>query len=180
MRSLFHIIPNAFDERAIEAIFALAAASPAQDGTVFSTAKEAASIRSSTISWLSDKHLKATLWAHVEAANQAYFNVDVTDQADLQFTSYHASAGGHYDWHHDVHFASQEAVDRKLSLTIQLSDEASYEGGDFEFEEVKTSANLKAKGSLLIFPSYVRHRVRPVTKGTRHSLVAWFMGPRWR
>ena len=82
--------------------------------------------------------------------------------------------------HHDVHFSSQEMFDRKLSLTVQLSDGDSYEGGRFEFDEVKTTADFTPKGSILVFPSYLAHKVHPVTSGRREALVAWFFGPRWR
>ena len=51
---------------------------------------------------------------------------------------------------------------------------------DFEFDEINTNADFKKKGTLLIFPSYLRHRVLPVTSGVRRSLVAWFWGPKWK
>ena len=66
---------------------------------------------------------------------------------------------------------------RKLSVSIQLSDPASYEGGDLEINMgsfSKTAA--RDKGALIIFPSYALHRVHPVTSGERHSLVAWIVG----
>ena len=59
-------------------------------------------------------------------------------------------------------------------------DTSEYEGGDFEFDEVKTTADFRSKGTVLVFPSYLRHRVLPVTSGIRRSLVAWFVGPRWK
>ncbi|MGB0647256.1 MAG: 2OG-Fe(II) oxygenase, partial [Bradymonadia bacterium] len=71
-------------------------------------------------------------------------------------------------------------VDRKLSVTVQLDDEGVYSGGELEFEELQTSANLRARGTVLVFPSYLRHRVTPVTNGVRRALVAWFYGPEWR
>ena len=184
MRSLFHHIPNALDDAAIASIMALAAGEAAQDGTIFSTAQNASTIRKSTIKWLTDEALTQQLFSFVTQANDASFGVEVTDHADIQFTRYDGAVGaqsqGHYDWHHDVHFASQDDLDRKISLSVQLSDEDDYEGGDLEFEEVITSANFRAKGTMVLFPSYLRHRITPVRRGTRYSLVAWFMGPRWR
>lgn len=180
MRSLYHLIDQAFDEDEIAHIISIAAQSPKQAGTVFSTSDSAQTIRISTISWLNDKTLKDKLWHFVQLANNSSFDVEVSAHADMQFTCYEARDGGHYDWHHDVNWASQDDMDRKISLTIQLSCPDSYEGGDFEFEEIKSSANFRGKGSLLLFPSYLSHRVTPVTKGTRLSLVAWFCGPRWR
>ena len=111
---------------------------------------------------------------------KAAFNIDVDNQAEMQFTEYHAAQRGHYDWHQDVHWNGQAAADRKISITVQLSDGDDYEGGDFEFDDVKTNADFRSKGTVLVFPSYLRHRVLPVTSGTRRSLVAWFFGPRWK
>ena len=180
MRELFHLFPNAFNDDEIAAIITLADQSPAQDGTVFSTAEGAETIRKSKIRWLRDAALQERLWGYVQTANEASFGVDVTNQADMQFTSYEAAEGGHYDWHHDVHWSAQEGQDRKISMTIQLTDSQDYEGGAFEFEEVKTTADFRGKGTVLLFPSYLRHKVHPVTAGTRQSLVAWFFGNRWR
>ena len=81
--------------------------------------------------------------------------------------------------HHDVQWNGQSAFDRKLSVTVQLSDGDEYEGGDVEFDEVKTNADFRSKGTVLIFPSYLRHRIHPITSGTRRALVAWFFGPSW-
>ena len=86
----------------------------------------------------------------------------------------------HYDWHHDVQWHGQSQHDRKLSMTIQLTESDAYQGGDFEFEEVHTNADFRSEGTVLIFPSYLRHRITPVTQGERKALVAWFYGPRWR
>ena len=180
MRQLFDVIPHAFDEAEIAEIFALADKSALQDGTVFSTADNAETLRKSQISWLSSRWLKERLWAHVQRVNDVSFGLDVTDQADMQFTCYDARYQGHYDWHHDVHWSSQDDRDRKLSVTVQLSDSQSYQGGAFEFDEVKTTANFSEKGSVLVFPSYLSHKVHAVTAGQRRSLVAWFFGPRWR
>lgn len=180
MRELFHLIPDAFDTAEIADIIAQADNAAVHDGTVFSTATGAETLRSSQIRWLADSRLQDKLWGYVQYANQHSFDIDVVNQADLQFTSYDSASQGHYDWHQDVHWASQDSQDRKISVTLQLSHPDSYEGGDFEFDEVKTSADFRAKGSLILFPSYLRHKVHPVTAGTRLSLVAWFFGARWR
>ena len=79
-----------------------------------------------------------------------------------------------------VHIISSRR-DRKLSVTVQLSDPSEYEGGGFEFLECPNpDESSRKKGTVLVFPSYLKHRVLPVTKGTRKSLVAWFEGPRWK
>ena len=180
MRELFHLIPNAFSDDEIAALITMVEQSPAQDGTVFSTAENAETIRKSTIRWVRDEALQNRLWDYVQTANKASFGVDVTNQCDMQFTIYDSANSGHYDWHHDVHWNGQDSQDRKISLTIQLTDPKNYEGGGFEFEEVKTSADFTGKGTIVLFPSYLRHKVHRVTSGTRHSLVAWFFGARWQ
>ncbi|MCZ6763026.1 MAG: 2OG-Fe(II) oxygenase [Gammaproteobacteria bacterium] len=86
--------------------------------------------------------------------------------------------GGHYDWHLDLGPGTYSS--RKLSLTVQLSDPADYEGGELEFLSATDELAPRSRGSLIAFPSYLAHRVRPVTKGTRLSLVSWIGGPPFR
>ena len=69
---------------------------------------------------------------------------------------------------------------RKLSMSVMLN--SNFEGGEFEFvtynKEVGTITSIEATaGSIIVFPSSMEHRVAPVTKGTRYSLVCWFVGP---
>ena len=83
---------------------------------------------------------------------------------------------------HDVDFKNSQPYHRKLSLTLQLSDPKDYTGGEFEFEseiEPLPPQHTK-KGTVLVFPSFYKHQVKPVTSGTRHSLVTWVEGPHWR
>jgi len=70
---------------------------------------------------------------------------------------------------------------RKLSLIVQLSDEKSYEGGTFEIKSVTgepldVPENALSRGSVIVFPSYLEHRIAPVISGVRHSLVGWYHG----
>ena len=65
-------------------------------------------------------------------------------------------------------------------MSIQLSDGDDYEGGDFEMRGSTTPEGQRDRGSVIIFPSYLVHRVTPVSAGTRRSLVTWIEGPRWR
>ena len=108
-----------------------------------------------------------------------------------QFTKYKKDQ--FYDWHCDSWDKTYDTPDdlnkhgkiRKLSVTISLSDETEYEGGDFEFDfrKSKEGSNIphickeiRPKGSIVVFPSFVWHRVKPVISGTRHSLVIWNLG----
>lgn len=180
MRDLYHLYPAALDQKHCEDIIAAAEQQPAHDGKIFSTADDMQSLRSSRIRWMIAPWIQEMLWGYVEQANRQSFGVTVDNKAEIQFTEYHAAKGGHYGWHHDVQWSAQDDYDRKLSVTVQLSDRSDYDGGGFEFDEVTTNADFTAIGSILVFPSYLRHRVLPVTSGVRRSLVAWFSGPRWQ
>ncbi len=84
----------------------------------------------------------------------------------------------------DVNWDDGRQVHRKLSFVCQLTDPEEYEGGEFEMQPLYLGApdpkQLKTQGTAIIFPSLVMHKVNPITKGTRHSLVAWIEGPKWR
>ena len=93
--------------------------------------------------------------------------------------TYDASVEGHYHWHFDGNAAGKPA--RKLSITFQMTDGTAYEGGDLEFN--RTGEPTKApreRGTFIMFPSYILHRVTPVTRGTRQALVGWCVGPPFR
>lgn len=95
----------------------------------------------------------------------------------FQFTRYDAP-GGKYDQHID---RGLNTWTRKLSFCLQLSDPKDYEGGDLEMYFGKDpTLPKKEQGYATVFPSYVLHRVTPVTKGTRYSLVAWITGPSFK
>ena len=180
MREMYQAWPSSLTPEQIEKITALALRQPAEKATVFSSADVMQGIRSCTVRWLDDEWLKSLLWQYVEQANDKGFGVAIERRAEMQFTEYIAEEGAGYGWHHDVQWNGQSAYDRKLSITVQLSAADEYEGGDFEFDEVKTTADFRSKGTVLVFPSYLRHRIHPITWGTRRALVAWFFGPRWK
>jgi PKHD-type hydroxylase len=91
----------------------------------------------------------------------------------LQFTEYQAP-DGHYAYHMDK---VPHGTIRKLSIVVQLTDEDSYAGGDFEILDGTYPEKLpRTRGMLLMFPSYTMHKVNPVTDGIRNSLVGWISG----
>jgi PKHD-type hydroxylase len=102
---------------------------------------------------------------------------------DIQYTKYFGEDEGFYNWHIDTFFADNtRAYDRKLSLIIQLSDSDEYEGGDFKLDaqcEAPDPIELRKKGTVFVFPSYINHMVEPVTSGERKSIVSWIEGPRF-
>jgi len=118
-------------------------------------------------------------------ANRNAFGFDVSLFHEIQFTEYAAKDKGTYGWHHDTTWVSNRLMRRKLSLTIQLTDPAEYEGGRFEFNskvcgECPQPEKILPRGTVIIFPSFLEHRVTPVTKGVRNSLVSWMEGPYFR
>ena len=179
MRELYQVWSSSLSSEDIGRITAMALGQPMERATIFSSAESMQGIRSCTVRWLEDEWLQSLLWSYVQQANNSGFHVAVDPRAEMQFIEYTAEQGAHYGWHHDVHWNGQSDFDRKLSVTVQLSGAEDYEGGDFEFDEVKTNADFRSKGTVLVFPSYLRHRIHPITSGTRHALVAWFFGPRW-
>ncbi len=119
------------------------------------------------------------IWDLAQDANRRGFGVDISGvEGNIQLARYDGSDEGFYDWHTD--FAGYRPL-RKISISIQLSGPQDYDGGDLElFFNNRPQSLEKARGTLLAFPSFVLHRVAPVTRGTRWSLVAWILGQRWR
>ena len=179
MRELFQVWQNTISKEKISKILNIANKTPLSNASIFSSYGPMQNIRRSKICWLSDKWIKMLLWEYFLKANKA-FQIDIKNNSEMQFIEYRHNDKGHYDWHHDVNWNGQDGMDRKLSVTIQLSDSNEYVGGNFEFDEIKTNVDFKPQGTVIIFPSYLRHRVSPVTFGTRRSLVAWYYGPKWR
>jgi PKHD-type hydroxylase len=135
--------------------------------------------RITTISWIPFKDMKE-MYKDIEAtmlkANNNHFGFEgmrITEMA--QFTHY--LEGGFYDWHmdNDVSGKNQSPV-RKISMTLLLSDPATFEGGELEIMSKGKTAKLK-QGQAIFFASWLQHRVKPVTQGERKSLVMWFGGP---
>tara|TARA_R110002050_G_scaffold14395_1_gene45475 strand:- start:960 stop:1541 length:582 start_codon:yes stop_codon:yes gene_type:complete len=135
--------------------------------------------RITSISWIPFKDMPE-MYRDIEAtmlkANNNHFGFDglkLTEPA--QFTHYHT--GGFYDWHMDNDVAGKhEPPIRKISMTLLLSDPSTFEGGELEFMSKGKSAKLK-QGQAIFFASWLQHRVKPVTRGERKSLVMWFGGP---
>ena len=147
------------------------------DGIVSNTIDK--TYRSSKISWIpfddETKWLYNKIGSLVNIANEELWDFDILGMREnIQYGEYHASENGHYDWHMDI---GGKIINRKISVTIQLSDPTEYEGGELQFmtnREVNVAPI--GKGVTILFPSYFLHRVTPVTKGIRKSLVIWITG----
>ena len=134
--------------------------------------------RTSHISWIPFKKMN-DMYKNIEkimkTTNGNHFGFDemqITEMA--QYTEY--PEGGFYDWHvdNDVNFKHEPPV-RKISMTLLLSPENEFEGGDLELMSEGKVAKIK-QGHAVFFASFIRHRVKPVIRGNRKSLVMWFGG----
>ena len=155
--------------------------------------------RKTDIKFLSDKtrlekEVNEIVWHYLREANNLMFQYDLTYFQAVQFARYRD--GGFYDWHQDTPGWNQLAGEiRKLSLTLCLTDPEEYEGGNLEFwngfrkrKEIKLTTgkvmtdeemekDIRDQGTVIVFDSRDWHRVTPVTKGTRYSIVCWSIGP---
>ena len=151
--------------------------------------------RDSNIVWMNDRWIYKEIQPYVHQANaNAGWNFQWDFSESCQFTKY--EKGQYYDWHCDSwdkpYFKPENPQDpsngkiRKLSVTVSLSDPKDYKGGELEFDfrnldpdkkpNIRKCNEILPKGSLVVFPSHVWHRVCPVKKGSRYSLVIWNLG----
>ena len=154
--------------------------------------KDVSKKRKSNIVWMDDRWIYKEIQPYIHQANvNAGWNFQWDFSESCQFTKYKLNQ--FYDWHCDSWsqpYNKPEDLNthnkiRKLSVTVSLSDETEYEGGDFEFDfrnddkgtnQPRLFKEIRPKGSVVVFPSFVWHRVKPVTSGTRYSLVIWSLG----
>lgn len=139
---------------------------------------ETTGIRKTNVGWTENDKIQDMMKLYAGTANEHAFNVNADIIVPTQFAEY--TDRGFYTWHHDVDWCRNDGLDRKITTIVQLTDPSEYEGGDFEFKYIETPVAFKTRGSILCFVSYLEHRVTPVTSGTRHSLVNWMEGPKWR
>jgi PKHD-type hydroxylase len=134
--------------------------------------------RTSHISWIPFKKMPemySIIEKIMKATNGNHFGFDgMTITEPAQYTEY--PEGGFYDWHvdNDVNMQHEPPV-RKISMTLLLSSESDFEGGDLELMSEGKIGKLK-QGQAIFFASFIRHRVKPVIRGNRKSLVMWFGG----
>jgi PKHD-type hydroxylase len=126
------------------------------------------------IKWLYDR-----MQAIVRKVNQQVYQFELQGFAEaFQYTVYHGTEGGHYDWHIDW---GPNLAQRKLSASVQLTDPSQYEGCDLEFHGARQiEVAPRDRGAVIVFPSFIQHRVTPCTKGTRKAIVAWTTGPQFK
>tara|TARA_R110000824_G_scaffold202447_2_gene386693 strand:- start:336 stop:965 length:630 start_codon:yes stop_codon:yes gene_type:complete len=150
--------------------------------------------RNSNVTWLDDAWIYKEIHPYIHQANKsAGWNFEWDRSEPCQFTKY--KLGQYYDWHCDSWGEAYKKKGptkgkiRKLSVTCQLTDGSDYEGGELEFDfrdyephirdedkHLKQAKEILSKGSIIVFPSHLWHRVKPVMKGIRYSLVLWNLG----
>jgi PKHD-type hydroxylase len=139
--------------------------------------------RISEIAWLDNNEESDWIYQKIsecaDIANKEVWNFDIWGLGDpIQYTKYNHENNGHYDWHVDLGIGNSN---RKLSCVVQLTDPKEYEGGDLQ---MNTGGNIitvpKGLGTICFFPSFLLHKVTPMTSGQRKSLVSWFSGTNFR
>lgn len=142
-------------------------------------------VRKSNVAWVANNSAQAAEIYEVMAfvarsINSKFYGFELFGFVeDMQYTVYEGDLESHYTWHVDMSDISLSA--RKLSLVLQLSDPGDYEGGELQtFTGVQEQTVNKKLGSISAFPSWTLHRVTPVTKGIRKTLVVWVAGPQFK
>lgn len=126
----------------------------------------------------------------IEMVNDRFFNYDLNGYEFVQYAEYRAEDSGHYNYHIDMSMNGDNLREnrsggletRKLSLAMLLNEPGvDFDGGDFHVKLADTDEVVDCKkGRAIIFPSYLLHKVTPVTRGVRKSLVLWVTGPKFR
>lgn len=173
-----------FSNEEIDRVHEVASEFEYSDATTLGEEGPNEEIRKSRIKWISNASPSAT-WIYdkimdqIRIANENLWNFDlISSSENIQYTEYH-EGGGHYGYHVDI--GPGAASHRKVSIVVQLSDPSEYAGGEFEILRGMNPEQLpKNRGAVILFPSYILHRVKPVTSGTRKSLVLWVGGSPFR
>jgi len=142
--------------------------------------------RKTAVSFITDREnlMNELVWGFIRQANAEFFKYKLEYFQAIQFARY--QDGGHYDWHQDASPQDLANEGRKLSLTFSLTDDTEYDGGLLQFyngdkpyddKDHDVERDIKSVGTVIVFDSRDWHRVTPVTKGVRYSIVCWTVGP---
>lgn len=145
--------------------------------------------RAASSLFIDPEHWVGALASHFALQANQVWGLDVVGLGTLTVIRY--DAGDHFNWHIDTNAYRAmsypglgDELDRKVSVSVNLSDPADYDGGDMEFVnglgQTALGPDLRTRGSVVVFPSTVGHRVTPVTRGSRYALVGWMVGPSLR
>lgn len=180
----YYYFTNAFTPEEITKIIQIGENLPMKKGTTVGSdeTEEVSTYRISEVSWIDET--EETSWIYEKIANYAkiankeMWNFDIWNFQDpLQFTKYEGN-GGHYDWHADL---GPGISNRKLSCVLQLSSPEEYDGGVLQMNPGGNIIEVpKSLGTICFFPSFLLHRVTPLSSGVRKSLVTWLCGANFR
>jgi len=176
--------PDAFSPAECACIVALAEDRALDDAGLVGGGRHH-NLRRADIAWLDER--AGTGWVMdriievVLDANRRAFDFDLREFSESpQVARYGAERAGHFDWHSDIGDGPL-ARRRKLTMVVQLSDPGDYAGGALELmPDANPRSAARAQGAATLFPSFVLHRVQPVTAGARYSLTTWAHGPAFR
>ena len=179
-----HSLPAAFSPADCAEIVRIAREAPASDARLVGLASDH-NLRRADLVWLDD--VPGTEWvmdriiALVRDANRMVYDFDLREFSESpQVARYGAEREGHFGWHSDIG-DGRVAARRKMTMVVQLSDPAAYEGGTLELmPDANCRPAARDRGAATFFPSFVLHRVTPVTAGERWSLTIWAHGPAFR
>ena len=177
-QTCYYWFENGFTSEEVNLIVKNAAQYPEKVATIVGE-NPADTVRKSNIRWVpySDDFnwVYDRLMGYITEANNALWDFNLHTVIDqIQYTEYQGN-GGHYDWHLDI--GPNSINHRKVSVVVQLSNPDDYVGGDLELHPGNTSfAVPRKKGAVVVFPSFLLHRVTPLTSGLRRSLVLWAGG----
>lgn len=175
-------VDGVFKDEELHKIIEIGESLNLQDGVIGADRKVDEVVRKCKTSWISysdeSKFIFNTLGEVVVRVNANHFGFNLYGFAEsFQYTTY-TDGSDHYNWHMDKGLLSSPP--RKLSAVLMLSNPDDYEGGDLELMPSSNVVKTEKKfGRIFIFPSWLLHRVTPVTKGTRKSLVSWVSGSKF-
>ncbi len=168
---------------------------PALIGDEKSSDLDGDKIRKSKVSFLNRNSDSELDWVFIkfnemsQYLNENFYNFDLNGYTGIQYTEYDNQYSGKYDYHIDMRIGDLDpngddikyGDTRKLSIILFLSDPNSYEGGEFKIKLGESFEHVVEQkiGRFICFPSFLLHKVSPVTQGTRKSLVAWIEGPKF-
>ena len=193
---MFYVFPRAIKPDVCEQIIKDCKQNILNKASVFDNDKslrDDPNIRKTSIHFIKDKdnEVNELAWGFLREANKIHFKYDLEYFQAIQFGEY--KNGGFYDWHQDQGNIDETNEIRKLSLTLALSNPDTFEGGELQFYNgnrpmgdmgeitaEQVTNDIKAQGSVVVFDSRDWHRVTPVTKGIRHSIVCWCVGKNFK
>jgi PKHD-type hydroxylase len=160
------------------------------DGLVMEAARlnsGTSSIRTTKVAWVHRSAETESLYRDMEAAvlrlNVELFHFDLIGLTTLQYAVYEDAQAGFFDWHNDYGRTRDDPGQepRKITMSLQLTDGASYDGCDLEIRAAHpVDVAPRERGALVAFRANALHRVTPITRGVRKSLVVWAAGPEFR